>query len=87
MKEQIPLPIGEKGSEDQESEGAKSLERPALPKLPKRITGYRCSGKRQSIDLMTGRILESPCKAMSDSPGQLCHPQAIYEGEEEKKDE
>lgn len=87
MKEQVPLPIGEKESEGQQESEPKTLERPKIPQLPRRITGYRCVAKRMGIDLSTGRILDAPCGALSDDPAELCSPEPIYEGEEEKKDE
>lgn len=85
MKEQVPLPVGEKESEGQQESEPKTLDRPKLPQLPRRITGYRCVARRQGIDFSTGKILDEPCGALSDDPVGLCRPEPIYEGEEEEK--
>lgn len=87
MKEQIPYsPEKGSGEQDQDSE-PKGLERPALPKLPRRIKEYRCEGIRQELDLTTGRLTEFKCGTRSENSVNLCYPVPVYEGEDEEEEE
>ena len=84
MKDQINLPTdgGTKEDQDQASGDIKSLKRPGMPKLPRRITGYRCVGMKIGLDLETGQFFDKPCEATSEDGSGLCHPEAIYKEED-----